>query len=158
MSYATLELRVNEFFNLITMATGIENLRIYNQAKDLEIRVHKLAKEFPKEERFRSVDQLNRSSSSVTNNIAEAYYKRSKKEKIHILRDNSIAELEETRTNILRCADKNFLDYKTAGIVSDEYIRLRKAIFSYIKFLGNNNPELTKTRQLTNPLTHQLIN
>lgn len=106
-------------------------------AKDLELEVRELTKAFPKDERFRSVDQLNRSSSSITNNIAEAYYKQHKRDKIHILRDIAIAELEETRTNILRCSDKGFIDQETAKKVSGQYINLRKAIFGYIKFIEN---------------------
>lgn len=48
------------------MATGLENLKIYKMAEDLEIEVHKITVNFPKDEKFRSVDQLRRSSASVT--------------------------------------------------------------------------------------------
>lgn len=57
------------------MATGLENLKIYTLAKYLEIEVYKITKSFPADERFRSVDQLCRSSSSITNSIAESYSK-----------------------------------------------------------------------------------
>jgi len=117
------------------MATGLENLKIYQMAKDLEIRIHQLTKTFPKEETYRSVDQLNRSSSSATNNIAEAYYKSSVKEKSYILRNLVITEGEETRSNILRCAEKRFIDPSTAEELSDGYIQLRKATHGYIRFL-----------------------
>lgn len=63
------------------MATGLENLWIYRLAEDLEIEVHEVTKGFPRDEAFRSVDQLRRSSSSVSNNIAESYHKTSLKEK-----------------------------------------------------------------------------
>lgn len=38
------------------MATGLENLRIYKLAEDLEIKVHEITKKFPKDEIYRSVD------------------------------------------------------------------------------------------------------
>lgn len=117
------------------MATGLENLKIYQMAKRLEILVHNITLEFPKEEKYRSVDQLKRSSASVANNIAESYYKKSVKEKTHILRDMAITEGEETRSNILRCAEKGFLESHIAEEISEEYIKLRRAIFGYIKFL-----------------------
>jgi four helix bundle protein len=63
------------------MATGLENLWIYQLAEDLEIKVHEITKLFPKDEIYRSVDQLRRSSCSVSNNIAESYHKGSAKEK-----------------------------------------------------------------------------
>ena len=63
------------------MATGLENLWIYQLAEDLEIKVHEITKSFPKDELYRSIDQLRRSSSSVSNNIAEHYHKTTTKEK-----------------------------------------------------------------------------
>ncbi len=63
------------------MATGLDNLWIYKLAEDLEIKVHEITKKFPKDEIFRSVDQLRRSSASAANNIAESYHKKSVKEK-----------------------------------------------------------------------------
>jgi four helix bundle protein len=47
------------------MATGLENLWIYKLAEDLEVEIHEVTKSFPKDETFRSIDQLRRSSSSV---------------------------------------------------------------------------------------------
>jgi len=88
------------------MATGLDNLKIYQIASELELKIHSTVKYFPKDERFRSINQLNRSASSVANNIAEAYYKRSVKDRVRILRDIVIPEAEETRTNIIRCAKK----------------------------------------------------
>ena len=106
-------------------------------AKDLELRVHAALKQFPVEEKFRSVDQISRSSSSVTNNIAEAYYKRLLKNKEYTLRDVVIGELEETRTNLLRCGEKKFLNEKAAKEIAGGYDSLRMAIFGYLRFLRN---------------------
>ena len=57
------------------MATGLENLWIYKLAEDLEVEVHEVTKFFPKDEIYRSVDQLRRSSASVSDNISEGYHK-----------------------------------------------------------------------------------
>jgi len=64
------------------MATGLENLWIYKLAEDLEVEVHDVTKKFPRDELFRSVDQLRRSSASVSNNITESYHRPTLKEKI----------------------------------------------------------------------------
>jgi len=121
-----------------SMATGLENLKIYQIAKNLELRVYEITKQFPSDEKYRSVDQLRRSSSAVTNNIAEAYNKKSVKEKTHILRDISISEAEETESNVLRSADKRFLSKNNADEIATGYIELKKAIYGYIKFLKLN--------------------
>lgn len=126
------------------MATGLANLKIYQMAKKLEMQIHQLTMNFPREERYRSVDQLRRSSASVTNNIAEAYYKKSVKEKVHILRNMAITEGEETRSNILRCGEKRLIEVNVAAAISDSYIELRKATHGYIRFLKTFPKETPK--------------
>lgn len=116
------------------MATGPDNLWIYKLAEDLEIKVHEVTKKFPVEEKYRSIDQLKRSSASAANNIAESYHKRSFKEKDRFL---SIAkgEAEETKRNIIKSARKNFLPESEAKEIADQYTVLLKGINAYIRFL-----------------------
>lgn len=116
------------------MATGLENLKIYQIAEELELKVHELTKGFPKDEIFRSVDQLRRSSSATTNNIAEAYNKNSTKEKIYILQSIAKCEAEETKRNLIVCHKKGFHNNKE---IIDKYTELIKAISGYIRFLKN---------------------
>ncbi len=125
------------------MATGLENLRIYVLAEELEIKVHEITKKFPKDEIYRSVDQMRRSSSSVSNNIAESYHKITVKEKERFL---SIAkgEAEETKRNILKSARENFLPEDIANDIADQYTDLLKGTNSYIRFLKLNDLNKTK--------------
>lgn len=116
------------------MATGLENLKIYIIAEELEIRVYKNTLNFPSDEKYRSVNQIRRSSASVCNNIAEAYHKSSIREKVHIL-EIAKGEAEETRTNIIRCCKKNFINRKETEFIDKRYIELLKAINGFIKFL-----------------------
>ncbi len=48
-------------------------MEIYKLAERLEIFIYKATAKFPQDEKYRSVDQLRRSSSSVTDNISESY-------------------------------------------------------------------------------------
>jgi four helix bundle protein len=121
------------------MATGLENLKIYKMAHELELQVFELTKNFPASENFRSTDQLRRSSSSVTNNIAESYNKRSLKDKIRIINDIVKGEANETRSNLEMCQEKKF--FKDQGLI-DRYTELIKAVSGYVAFL--------KTSQLNN--------
>jgi len=102
------------------MATGLENLEIYKLAERLEIYVHKITATFSKEEKYRSVDQLRRSSSSVVNNIAESYGRYSygdKINKLYIAR----GEAEETRKGIERACKKGFITKKINNFVNKQY-------------------------------------
>lgn len=119
------------------MATGLENLWIYRLAEDLEIEVHEATKRFPKDEIFRSVDQLRRSSSSVSNNVAESYHKLSVKEKMKFLMIAK-GEAEETKRGLLRAARKAFLHMDVAQRLADRYTVFLKGTSSYIRFLQSN--------------------
>lgn len=127
------------------MATGLENLKVYQMAKELELKVFKILKNFPLDERFRSVDQLSRSSSSVTNNIAEAYNKKSIKEKIRILNDIVKGEANETRSNLQLCLEKGFHDEKS---LINSYTELLMTISGYIRFLRNSELQTSKLTNL----------
>lgn len=116
------------------MPTGLDNLKIYQMAEDYEIEVHKITDSFPKDEKFRSVDQIRRSSSSVANNIAEGYARHNYKEKVRYLYIAK-GETEETKRNILKSAKKGFLTEILANDIAVKYTDLLKAISGYIKFI-----------------------
>jgi four helix bundle protein len=122
------------------MATGLDNLWIYKLAEDLEVEVHKVTKTFPKDELFRSVDELRRSSSSVSNNIGESYHKTTVKEKTRFL---SIAkgEAEETKRGMLKSARKKFISEEVAKSIADRYTIVLKGTNAYIRFLNLNELE-----------------
>ncbi|MFA6215219.1 MAG: four helix bundle protein [Patescibacteria group bacterium] len=126
------------------MATGLENLKVYGMAEDLEISVHKITKDFPSDEKFRSVDQLRRSSASVANNIAEGYNRYSYQEKIRYL-IIAKAEAEETKRNILKSAKKEFVAENLAEEMANKYTELIKAISGYIRFIKENKAKNSRT-------------
>lgn len=55
---------------------GFRDLKAYQLSYQLALEIFELTKTFPKEERYSLVDQIRRSSRSVSANIAEAWYKR----------------------------------------------------------------------------------
>ena len=128
------------------MATGLDDLRIYKLAEDLDVKVHEVTKSFPKDEFYRSVDQLRRSSASVSDNIAEHYHKTTTKEKLRILAISK-GELEETKRGILKSARKKFLTQNKADELAEEYTVLLKGVYSYERFLKlNDNKVQDKVR------------
>jgi four helix bundle protein len=55
---------------------SFKELRVWQNAMDLAMRVFELTKKFPVEERYSLTDQVRRSSRSVASNTAEAWRKR----------------------------------------------------------------------------------
>src|SRR4051794_14587074 len=58
------------------MSNGFKDLKVFQMAFQLAMRIFEESKRFPIEERYSLTDQARRSSRSVTANIAEAYRKR----------------------------------------------------------------------------------
>jgi len=55
---------------------GYRDLKVYQLAYDLALKIHEITKTFPVEEKYSLVDQMRRSSRSVAANLAEAWKKR----------------------------------------------------------------------------------
>ncbi|MFH1822699.1 MAG: four helix bundle protein [Patescibacteria group bacterium] len=113
---------------------GLENLEIYKLAERLEVFIHRVTEKFPKDEKYRSVDQLRRSSSSTTDNISESYNRYSYKDKInrmYIAR----GEAGETKAGIKKAFKKGFVSEKIANFVDEKYTELIKGINGYISYL-----------------------
>lgn len=135
------------------MATGLENLKAYQLAEELELEVFEVTKNFPKDEKYRSVDQLRRSSSSTTNNIAEGYNRYSFPEKKRYL-IIAKGEAEETKRNIEKSFKKGFLEKGKADEISEKYTELLKIISGYIKFIMTQ----AEKKKLSNLSTNKLGN
>ena len=132
------------------MATGLDNLWIYKLAEDLEVEVYEVTKKFPKDEIFRSVDQLRRSSSSVSDNIAESYHKTTVKEKIRYL-NIAKGEAEETKRGMLKSAREKFISEEVAKGIAERYTIVIKGTNAYIRFLNLNELEnYSKKNKLNN--------
>lgn len=57
------------------MSRGFKDLKVFQLAYQLAMKIFEVSKRFPVEERFSLTDQSRRSSRSVTANLAEAYRK-----------------------------------------------------------------------------------
>ncbi len=55
---------------------GYRDLKVFQLAYELALKVHEITKSFPIEEKYSLVDQIQRSSRSVPANLAEAWKKR----------------------------------------------------------------------------------
>jgi four helix bundle protein len=78
--------------------TRHEELRVYRMSFKAAMRIFKLTKKWPKEEKYALTDQIRRSSRSVSANVAEAWRKRRYKKHFISKLSDADAESAETRT------------------------------------------------------------
>lgn len=85
------------------------DLKAWQEAHALVILIYKVTKNFPKEETYSLVDQMRRSSSSVSSNIAEGFGRQTYKDKVHFfyLAQGSLTELKD---QLLIAKDVSYLN------------------------------------------------
>ena len=116
------------------MSKGIDDLKIYRMAVRLEVFIYRVTDKFPVDEKFRSIDQLRRSSASVSDNISESYHRfhyQDKINRIYIAR----GEAGETRDGIMKAHLKGFTSKAINDFINIKYTELIMGINGYINYL-----------------------
>ena len=93
------------------MLKSYKDLKVWQKAYQLCLKLHGSTKSFPKEERYSLTSQLRRAALSVPSNIAEGYGRQTTKEYIQALyiAYGSLCELE---TQILLSGDLGYIKTK----------------------------------------------
>ena len=89
-----------------------EDLVVYQKAFEAAMKIFKLSKKFPVEERYSLTDQIRRSSRSVCANLAEAWRKRRYKAAFIAKLSDCEAEASETQVWIKFAVKCEYLDVK----------------------------------------------
>jgi len=113
---------------------GFEKLWVWQKAHKLMQEIHKFCKMLPREERFRLRDQIERSSSSICDNIAEgytAYYYNDKIKGFNTARK----EAGETQNHIRKLAGKGYLDSEQSQRWVEEYEEVIRGINGYTRYI-----------------------
>jgi len=97
------------------------DLEVYRRAFDAAMRIFKITKGFPAEEKYSLVDQIRRASRSVCANISEAWRKR---RYIAVFKNkitDSLQEASETQCWLEFCMACQYIDQNTFDDLDDEY-------------------------------------
>ncbi len=116
------------------MATGFRELKIWKKGFELLMEIREITKEFPHEEKYGLIDQLNRSSNGVVANIAEAsgrYHYADKVRGLYISR----GECFETQSHLSVALGLKYISDTQFQKLDKEYEGLSKGINSYIQSL-----------------------
>lgn len=116
---------------------SFEGLEVYQTARNLVKEVYLLQSKFPKTEIFALGDQVRRSASSVTSNIAEGSGRSSNKEKVHFI-EIAYGSLMEAFSQLQIAQD---LGYITEADIDS----IRPLFISVAKMLSGLNGYFKKT-------------
>ena len=113
---------------------AFRKVKVWEKAHSLVLEIYKITKEFPKEERFRLIDQLCRSASSIPANIAEGQSRQTTKEYLHFLY-TARGSVAETKYHLLLAKDLNYLGNSQYEDFDDEYNEVIKMLNGLINSL-----------------------
>ncbi|WP_299432170.1 four helix bundle protein [uncultured Aquimarina sp.] len=111
-----------------------KNLLAYKKSFDLAMKVFEITKNFPKEEKYSLIDQIRRSSRSVTANISESYRKRKYPKHFISKLTDSDSENAETQTWLEFSLACKYIDQKTF----DQLTSLSLEVGNLINYMINN--------------------
>ena len=120
-----------------------EDLLVWQKAHKAVLNIYKLLEKFPKEEKYRIIDQLVRAVISIPTNISEGFGRYTSKDYIHFL-IISRGSLSEVKYLILLSKDLKY-------ITEIEYQELNNELSEIGKMLNGLIYSLRKTIEKTDP-------
>ncbi len=127
------------------MATinSFEDLKVWQRSRELCRRIFEIISEGKFGKDFALIDQINRSSGSIMDNIAEGFGRKGTNEFINFLTYANASALE-CKSQLHRALDRNYLP----SYIHEELINLveeiTKMIQAFISYLGRSNLRGTK--------------
>jgi len=113
---------------------GYQELQIWQRSRQLVSVIYSLAKQFPPNEQYGLVSQIQRCVISVPSNIAEGWSRNSTKEFVNFLYTarGSLAELE---TQLLLATDLGYIQTSDLTPVLEEIVQINKMLIAMINTL-----------------------
>ncbi len=113
---------------------SFEDLKVWKCARELQRKVSKLTKSFPKKEQFELTDQMIRSSRSVCRNIAEGYGRYHFQENIQFCRQ-SRGSLSELLNDFITAFDEEYITESELEAYREEIKTCHKLLNGNISYL-----------------------
>lgn len=115
---------------------SFEGLEVYQAARVLVRDVYRLQQKFPKLETYALGDQIRRSASSVTSNIAEGSGRNSFKEKTHFI-EIAYGSLMEAFSQLQIAQDLDYLAQEEIDNIRPSFIEVAKMLSGLKAYFEN---------------------
>ncbi|MES2004047.1 MAG: four helix bundle protein [Bacteroidota bacterium] len=119
---------------MLEPVSGFETLEVWKEARLFRKMIITLCREFPADEKFRLIDQVKRSSRSVTANISEGYGRFHYLDNIKFCRD-ARGSLNETLDHLTVAFDESYISLESFTVRKMQYEKVLRLLNGYIGYL-----------------------
>ena len=113
---------------------GFEDLEVWKKCRQLRVEISELLKKFPDDEKYRLIDQLKRSSRSITANIAEGHGRFHYQDNLKFCR-NARGSLNEVLDHLICASDEMIINPDQLKYLRERYNECFKLLNGYIAYL-----------------------
>lgn len=119
---------------------SFEELKVWQEAHKLVIKIYKITNGFPREERYRLTSQLCRSAASAPANIAEGQARQTTKEYLQFLY-TARGSIAETKYHLILTRDLGYIEDSVYNEIIKSYNKVGKMLNALINSLkkGGSN-------------------
>ena len=129
---------------------SFEGLDVYKHARQLVKDIYVLQHQFPKYEIYALGDQIRRSASSITSNIAEGSGRSSFKEKTHFV-EIAYGSLMEAFSQLQIAQDLGYLSQEQVAVIRPRFIQVAKMLSGLKSYFDSQKPPNPNNRPMSNP-------
>ena len=125
-----------------------EDLEVWQLARELNIKITPIFNKLNEAKSYELKNQLDRSSGSVMDNIAEGFERDGNRELIQFL---AIAKgsLGEVRSQLYRIFDRNFIEKENHDLLQEDCLQLGSKLGKFISYLNNSSIKGNKFKNQT---------
>jgi four helix bundle protein len=128
------------------MIKRFEDLGIWKEARELCVEVHSLISSYSFSSDYALINQLNRSSGSIMDNIAEGFGRSGNREFIQFL-SISKASCYEVKSQLYRALDRHYLEVYEAEKLFAKIESISNQIGGFMKYLNQSEFKGSKFRE-----------
>lgn len=118
--------------------SGFETLDVWRESRRLKLKIYKLIKDWPLEEKFDLTSQTRRAARSIPANISEGHGRFYFKENIAFCR-KSRGSLSELLNHLIDAVDSGYISDEQLIEFRNDIEKIGKMINGYIRYLKNQS-------------------
>ncbi len=118
------------------MSGSYRDLKVWQEAMHLVVRIYALTTDFPPQERYGIVQQMRRAAVSTPSNIAEGYGRRTSRQRYSFL-ENALGSIFELETQTELSARLGFLRDEDAASLADTIRGLGRGLTALMRHVAD---------------------